>query len=173
MESNVEDFFETEERAVFVSTIHKAKGREFDEVHLVLSSVNPGNEEEMRVNYVGMTRAQHRLCIHYGPLPTMSTLAMSLSMHDVWLGYFKAHQGQIVKLRSGDSLEYNDGYLLNENQERVASLSKAKRAEMALLEERGYRVVGAEVSYVLAWKPQDETRRIAILLCNLFLKKGL
>ncbi|GHV54737.1 hypothetical protein FACS1894216_15360 [Synergistales bacterium] len=45
-----------------VSTIHKAKGREFDRVYL-LNEFNPkpGNTEEARVWYVGATRPKHEL----------------------------------------------------------------------------------------------------------------
>ena len=47
-----------DEKSIFVSTIHKAKGREFDTVYL-LSPVPDGRDvSDMRSYYVGLTRAR-------------------------------------------------------------------------------------------------------------------
>jgi hypothetical protein len=43
-----------------ISTIHKAKGQEFDSVYL-LDDTTPLNEEEIRVKYVSLTRAKNHL----------------------------------------------------------------------------------------------------------------
>lgn len=48
----------------FVSTIHKSKGREFDDVYMMLDNVCADNDEERRKIYVGLTRAKNRLHIH-------------------------------------------------------------------------------------------------------------
>ncbi|GHB40002.1 ATP-binding domain-containing protein [Mongoliitalea lutea] len=50
---------------VLVSTIHKAKGKEFDEVFLMLSNATCVDNSERRLLYVGMTRAKSRLSTHY------------------------------------------------------------------------------------------------------------
>lgn len=44
-----------------VSTIHKAKGQEFDTVYLLDDTTPLGNEEEIRVKYVSLTRAKSNL----------------------------------------------------------------------------------------------------------------
>ncbi|MCR5148898.1 MAG: RecQ family ATP-dependent DNA helicase [Eubacterium sp.] len=62
-ESSFEDFYKCDEGEVLISTIHKAKGHEFDDVFLVLSDKDYSNEEKKRVLYVGMTRAKEHLYI--------------------------------------------------------------------------------------------------------------
>ena len=63
-ESSVEDFCDVSGADVVVSTIHKAKGREFDDVYMLISDNYSKNVHLMRRYYVGMTRAKKRLFIH-------------------------------------------------------------------------------------------------------------
>ena len=63
-ESVLEDFIGENMETIFVSTIHKAKGREFDDVFLMLDQFNPGTNEGKRQLYVGMTRAKHNLTLY-------------------------------------------------------------------------------------------------------------
>lgn len=62
-ESKLEDFCKTQNSQIIVSTIHKAKGREFDNVFLVLKQT-PTTDEKKRLVYVAMTRAKDNLYIH-------------------------------------------------------------------------------------------------------------
>ena len=62
-ECSISDFYRCEEGEVIISTIHKAKGHEFDDVFLVLSGLNNIDNEKRRVIYVGMTRAKENLYI--------------------------------------------------------------------------------------------------------------
>src|SRR5690606_34877435 len=57
-ESKLEDFFREDGETVFVSTIHKAKGKEFDHVFLMLENFNLATDEAKRQVYVAMTRAK-------------------------------------------------------------------------------------------------------------------
>ena len=59
-ESSIEDFCDISDADVVVSTIHKAKGREFDDVYMLVSNKYPDNDELRRRYYVGMTRAKNR-----------------------------------------------------------------------------------------------------------------
>src|SRR5690606_12587467 len=63
-ESKLEDFFSEDGQTVFVSTIHKAKGKEFDTVFLMLENINSGTDEAKRKVYVAMTRAKQNLHNH-------------------------------------------------------------------------------------------------------------
>lgn len=63
-ESHYEDFYDDEAETVFVSTIHKVKGREFDTVHMLLNKANTLSDETCRKIYVGMTRAKQSLFMH-------------------------------------------------------------------------------------------------------------
>ncbi|MDT8433082.1 MAG: 3'-5' exonuclease, partial [Bacteroidales bacterium] len=64
-ESAMEDFIESGRDTILVSTMHKAKGREFDNVYLVLDGFVPDDDPKRRLLYVAMTRAKSRLEIHY------------------------------------------------------------------------------------------------------------
>lgn len=66
-ESQIEDFFNQSNDTIFVSTIHKAKGKEFDNVFLMLPVKNNfflEHNEFKRQLYVAMTRAKQNLTIH-------------------------------------------------------------------------------------------------------------
>lgn len=62
-ECKFEDFYECGEGEILISTIHKAKGREFDDVFMLLSDKIKPNAARKRVIYVGMTRAKDNLFI--------------------------------------------------------------------------------------------------------------
>ncbi len=170
LESDIEDFLSAE-GSVFVSTIHKAKGREFDTVHLFVDNPDVTDPEDLRTTYVGITRARHHLYNHIRPILPQSDIAVSLGLRDVWLDYFRDRKDSVLRLRSGDSLRYSNGYLISAQGEYIASLSKSKRQQIDNLQERGYEVAMAEVSYVLAWRPREEPQEVAVCLANLILKK--
>jgi ATP-dependent DNA helicase RecQ len=172
LESDVEDFLAADGGSVFVSTIHKAKGREFDTVHLFVDNPDTSDPEDLRTTYVGLTRARHNLYIYNNPQLPQTNIAVGLTLRDVWLSYFREHKNSVLHLRSGDPLNYSKGYLITAQGECIARLSKAMQQQMDGLEQRGYTVVGAEVSYILAWRPREETEELAVCLANLFLVKG-
>lgn len=64
-ESKIEDFTEAGADTILVSTMHKSKGREFDNVYLMLNHFDMSTDEKRRLLYVAMTRAKERLVIHY------------------------------------------------------------------------------------------------------------
>lgn len=173
LESGIEDFIATEDKTVFVSTIHKAKGREFDNVHLVLGGIVGMDNDMLRAIYVGITRAKHNLFIYNDTsfLTSQPTIVLSLSMRDVKLDFFRDRKESVLHLRSGDKMTYRNGYLLSENGEYIASLSNAMRDRMKDYEEKGYRVTDVEVSYILAWRPREEPQEVAVCLANLTLEK--
>ena len=173
LESNIEDFISTEDNTVFVSTIHKAKGREFDTVHLLLGGINSYDAEKKRAVYVGLTRARHNLYIYkdISLLDSQPSIVISLSMHDVWLDYFRDKKEQVLGLRSGDKLGYDNGYLLSPRGDKIASVSTKMRDRIYEMENKGYLVSEAEASFVLAWRPREEPNEVAVCLANMVLKK--
>ena len=172
LESNIEDFISTEKNTAFVSTIHKAKGREFDTVYLLLGGIRQMDTDMLRAIYVGITRARHNLYIFNDTsfLDKQHDIALSLTMRDVWLDYFRDKKEKVLGMRSGDCLIYKNGYLLNKDGTYLASLSIVMREKMKQLEQLGYAVTEANVSYVLAWRPQEETEEVAVLLANIVLQ---
>ena len=171
-ESNIEDFIAADDKSVFVSTIHKAKGREFDTVYL-LSSIPDGRDiNDMRIYYVGLTRAKRNLYLVTNPHVEYSSISIALNMHDVNLGFSKGRKDIILRLRSGDSLQYQDGYLLNELSINVVALSASGKEKLKAWTDKGYEVSNANVSYTLAWRPMDSEIEYAVCLANLILKKS-
>lgn len=170
-ESNIEDFIAADDNSIFVSTIHKAKGREFDTVYL-LSPVPDGKEvSDMRSYYVGLTRAKHNLYVATTSLSDSSSICIALNMHDVKLDFFKGRKEIILRLRSGDSLLYKDDYLLNEQGVYVASFSAAGKKKLKAWADKGYVITSAKVSYILAWKPQNSNTEYAVSLPNIVLSR--
>ena len=170
-ESNIEDFIATDEKSIFVSTIHKAKGREFDTVYL-LSPVPDGRDiNDMRAYYVGLTRAKRNLYLVTNPPVEYSSISIALNMRDVWLDFFKGRKEIVLRLRSGDSLQYQDGYLLNDQSINIIALSASGKDKLKAWTDKGYVVTSAKVSYTLAWKPQDSETEYAVCLANVVLSK--
>lgn len=192
-ESNYEDFYDNDKESVFVSTIHKSKGREFDTVYMLLNNISIKTDEEKRRLYVGMTRAKSALYIHcntpifshihaaglqkledvtqYAEPPEIS---VQLTHKDVVLDYFKDRKNLLFKLRSGMPLTVSDIFLNAESEGRtvhVAKFSKARIAELNRLRKRGYHIYAAEVRFIVAWKGENDETETPVLLANLFLRK--
>lgn len=189
-ESSLEDFCDVSGSDVVVSTIHKAKGREFDDVYMLLSDSYGKDARLMRRYYVGMTRAKNRLFIHtngdcfnhlsadryytdqrqYG-MP--EEIVLQLSHKDVNLGFFKERKQEVLTLRGGDSLVYSDFFLYSPlTGKPVAKLSSKMQGTLSEWEERGYKVKSASVRFIVAWKPKEAQRNepeTAVLLADLTL----
>ncbi len=170
-ESNIEDFISNDDKSVFVSTIHKAKGREFDNVYLMSAIPNGRNVDDMRAYYVGLTRAKRNLYLVTNPPTEYSSISIALNMHDVILNFFKGRKDIVLRLRSGDNLHYKDGYLLNEQSINIIALSASGKDKLKAWTDKGYEVTSAKVSYTLAWKPQDSDVEYAVCLANTVLSK--
>ena len=63
-ESSVEDFCDVSGAEVVVSTIHKSKGMEYDNVYMLITAPRHYDDEARRQYYVAMTRAKRVLSIH-------------------------------------------------------------------------------------------------------------
>ena len=170
-ESNIEDFIANDDKSVFVSTIHKAKGREFDNVYLMSAIPDGRSVDDMRSYYVGLTRAKRNLYLVTNPQTECSSVYLPLNMKDVWLDFFRGIKEHVLHLRSGDSLRYNDGYLLNEQGICVSALSVSGKEKVKAWTDKGYEVTSAKVNYTLAWKPQNSETEYAVCLANIVLSK--
>ena len=190
-ESSLEDFIDLEGADVVVSTIHKAKGREFDDVYMLIANLSPVDDRLLRQLYVGVTRARNRLFIHtnagYFPRGAAdvfavdeksydmpSEIVVQMGMRDVFLNQSKFFKRQVLQLRSGDKLVYRDAVLYDTAGRQVAWLSNGMRDTLAQWQGRGYFVTSAKTAYVVAWKEQNDATmapETAILLADLVLTK--
>ena len=125
----------------------------------------------MRTYYVGLTRAKRNLYLVTNPPKEYSSISIALNMHDVWLDFFKERKNVVLRLRIGDSLQYKDGYLLNEDGINVAALSVSGKDKLKAWTDKGYEVTSANVIYTLAWKPQNYNTEYAVCLANVVLSK--
>ena len=195
-ESKLEDFYESGNETVFVSTIHKAKGREFDVVYMMLNEdSSPMTEAKKRAVYVGLTRAKKELYVYcntdvfsqfhvpgveftdddnnYGEPEDIS---LQLSHRDVVLDFFKGKKNSIFKLRSGTPLTLSDGCLFAEIDGLnvpVAKLSKACRDRLYKLQRSRYYPSSANVRFIVAWKGKEDAEETAVILPDIHLKRKL
>ena len=191
-ESSVEDFCNISKSDIVVSTIHKAKGHEFDHVLMLITHPEHPTDDILRRYYVGMTRAKQTLTIHtngnlFDTLHTAQHLydaqvydepneiVLQLSHKDVNLGFSKSHKDTILSLRSGMSLTYHDHCLCLPSTSRdIAQLSIKMNEKIGKWELKGYKVTTAKIRFIVAWKskeaPKDE-KESAIVLADLVMKK--
>lgn len=190
-ESSVEDFHDISGNDVVVSTIHKAKGREFDDVYMMIQGSYTPDSALMRRYYVGMTRAKNRLFVHtdsdlfagltadcsiddtseYG---RPDEIVLQMSHKDVYLEFFKRRKHEILSLRSGDTLIYED-YTLYTQSTRipVARLSMKMQGAINEWQSRSYKVTSAIIRFIVAWRPKDAPKaekETAVIIADLTLK---
>jgi ATP-dependent DNA helicase RecQ len=185
-ESRLEDFADSQAGMIFVSTIHKAKGREFDNVWLLLDNFNHAGDEAKRRLYVAMTRAKSSLTIHinsdfldsievsglrrvedtndYSPPAEM---AVHLSLKDIWLDYFVARQSLVGRLRCGDELEVRGTECCNSEGQPVLKFSRRFEVQLDALRQRGYELRGAKVNFVVYWLKEGTENEFRVILPEL------
>lgn len=171
-----------------VSTIHKSKGSEFDNVFMLVSKPRHITDDELRRYYVGMTRAKRCLVIHtngslFSRLPAdeqkadqniytlPDEIVLQLSHKDVNLGFFKSHKTEILSLRSGEKLAFSSKYFYRAfSTSPVAQLSQGMQEKLKDWNDKGYKVCSASIRFIVAWKPKDAAKEEvehAVLLLDL------
>jgi ATP-dependent DNA helicase RecQ len=190
-ESKLEDFYNENGETVFVSTIHKAKGKEFDNVFIMLDNFNPATDEAKRKLYVAMTRAKRNLTIHLNGNYLDNTnaenlerienaetylppedLAMHLTHEDVNLGYFEFVQHRLNGIISGDILTWIDEGYANKNGDLVLKFSRKFTEKLNAQESKGYKLKTVKVNFVLYWKKPDAQNEIKIILPELHFERN-
>lgn len=186
-ESKIEDLYNTSGEIIFVSTIHKAKGKEFDNVFMLLEDFNPSSDEAKRQLYVAMTRAKTNLTIHLNgsyfdninaeQLEILENkdehlapdeLVMHLSLKDIWLDYFITRQQIVSQLTSGDMLTINGDECLTSKGHSVLKFSKRFLAIIEAQKQKGYRLKKAKVNFIVHWRKEDTGQEVKIILPELF-----
>lgn len=182
-ESKLEDFIGQDGETIFVSTIHKAKGKEFDNVFIMLENFDLSNDDGKRQLYVAMTRAKQNLYIHHNNrfldnikseevisivddkvYPVPDKLSMQLSFSDVFLGYFERRQWQISRLLPGARLIFDNEGCTNSDGEVILKFSRKYLETIARLQEQGYNVKAIKVNFVIFWKDAEKETEYRIIL---------
>jgi ATP-dependent DNA helicase RecQ len=185
-ESKFEDFIQINGETIYVSTIHKAKGREFDNVFLVLDNFSVHDDEHKRQFYVAITRAKTNLTIHYNGhylsnivvnnltysndhfiYPAPQYVSYLLSHRDVKLGYFAFVQHRMKNLFSGNSLLIHSNDLANANNELVIQFSNKFAKSLEDLQRKGYKPDTAEVNFLVYWKDPESGKEVTVILPEL------
>lgn len=182
-ESRLDDFVRIDNETVFVSTIHKAKGKEFDNVYVMLKDFTPHCDEERRQLYVAFTRAKTNLGIHYNGqylryltveglqyskdvnlYEAPGQLSLLLNHKNVQLGYFAYVQNRVKALQSGDSLTILEDGLGNSRGELVLKYSNQFKEELSKHKRKGYVPGTASVNFKIYWRPAGTNKEVLIVL---------
>ncbi len=191
-ESKLEDFYRHQAENILVSTMHKAKGKEFDQVFLLYPQDFPNEISERRLLYVAMTRAKNGLFMHFKrellkPLKGKGwtikaddqtyaepqNLVLHLGHQDVWLNYFFRRQRQIHALRPGEELNFCNDECLDPGGESVVKFSIGFRQKLAKLVSMGYRLQGVRINWMLYWRDKEIDEEALIILPEVVLCREL
>lgn len=191
-ESKLEDFISSNSETIFVSTIHKAKGREFDNVFLLLENFDVTKDDKKRQLYVAMTRAKQNLIIHLNGnyldkfkteglervennnlFEPLNSLALHLTHKDLNLGYFEFIQKRVNTLTSGDTIFISEEGCKNEKGELVLKFSKKFFLKLEELKNLGFNLKEAKVNFIVYWKAEDKEQEVKIVLPELQFEKSV
>lgn len=189
-ESKLEDFIETEQDVILVSTIHKAKGKEFDNVFLMLQNFELNREETKRLLYVALTRAKNYLNIHSNNAQLeyiLNSLVkknvdqnmynrpkimnINLSFKDVWLGFFDNKQGYINQLKSGDALRFKNDLICNLDGIEILKFSMFFQNKLNELNTKGFQIKSISIHHILYWYNDKTEKEIKIILPEVVLER--
>ncbi|MCF8222310.1 MAG: RecQ family ATP-dependent DNA helicase [Bacteroidales bacterium] len=190
-ESNYEDFISLGQDTIMVSTIHKAKGKEFDNVFLLLNNFDLSTEDKRRQLYVALTRAKSNLTIHYngsfldnievenikrindrGNYNPPEKIYMHLTHRDINLGYSVFVQHRIKRMQTGDRLALAEDGCNNEKGEQVLKFSKSFLDKIHDLEQKGFRPSSARVNFIVYWYNEEKKEEVQIILPEVVFERG-
>jgi ATP-dependent DNA helicase RecQ len=187
-ESRLEDFYTAHPgETILVSTIHKAKGREFDNVFLLLENFSIGDDDKKRQLFVGMTRAKQNLSIHLNgsyldaiaveglereidtaEYAAQDEVVLHLTHKDVVLDKFIHWKEPVSQLRSGDELILDgDGKTCRDARGRpVLRFSGAFISRIEDLRAKGYAMKAAKVNFIVYWVKQETGEEARVVLAE-------
>jgi len=182
-ESKMEDFFKASGETIFVSTIHKAKGKEFDNVFLLLEDFKVSSDEAKRQLYVALTRAKKSISIHtnvacFDHLTKAEINIIEVKQNqippqqitrlcghkDLYLSYFLRVQHRFENLKSGDKLILNAEGLANIHNHLILKFSKQFISEIENYKSMGYVPLEAKAHFIAFWKNAEMKVETKIVL---------
>lgn len=196
--------FEYYKNSVTVSTIHKSKGMEFDKVILLQKKKeqeekdknddNYNKDDEMRLYYVGMTRAKSELTIlrqgshhpqenkfatyqlntnFYPDNENTITLVMglgdiSLSFNMEKFGQYSIYAGSAIKLEKRNKFK---NYCLVDSSRIIGTLEKEFNKKINNYLNQNYIISSVIIEYVVQWYDSDKNEYLKHPLCRISLIK--
>ena len=194
-ECRIEDFYFPEKEVILVSTMHKAKGKEFDNVFLLLNRYPLTTEEKKRVLYVAISRARENLFIHTNSIsfpttgienlayredkkewPSPGLLILQCGMTDVWLGYFKRKHVilNIKELQSGQRLVPHPdtpSLFQTSSGKDIVKLSQAFSAKLQSYLNKKYQLAQIHARYIVVWKDKETGQEVRVVLPEIRLRR--
>ncbi len=188
-ESKLEDFIHITTETIYVSTIHKTKGKEFDNVFLMLNGFVTNTNEHKKQLYVAITRPKNNLSIHCNGdylrsikaegfvykndqevYPEPEQIVLQLTHKEVILDHFINFQNSIDRLRSGNLLILRQDGLGN-TRETIIRFSKRFRELLESKGQKGYKLSAAKINFIVHWKKPETDLEIKIILPEITLSK--
>ncbi|SKA41500.1 ATP-dependent DNA helicase RecQ [Chitinophaga eiseniae] len=185
-ESSLADFYQEGQR-ILVSTIHKAKGKEFDNTFLLLAGARATTDEVKRQLFVGITRSRYHLSIHTNDVtfdgltagqPSVvfddqsytapPEIVWCLSYKDVHLDSFISEQAAIGTLVSGDELGVCDNGCQTPDGRLIVKFSSNCLGRINEWKGKGYFPKKARINFIVLWKKAQQT--FLIILPELLLE---
>lgn len=196
-EIKMEDAVNADANAIVIATMHKAKGKEFDHVYLLLENYDFNDIESKRVLYVGCSRAKQSLQIHcnaaffdtfktntlkttvfVGKTKQPDHFELLLGHKDINLGSQKYYQtcNRIKLLNTGDELlkdivQFTDNSALglaNKYKGNVLLFSKHfMENKYNTFIKDGYQLSSGQVEYLVYWYDSKEYKEYKVVLPRL------
>jgi len=175
---------------ITVSTFHKAKGKEFDNVYLMYPQSYISKDEEIRLFYVGLTRAKINLSIHSNmdfnniKVSDMNIfldkneyqdpdhLEIYLNHKDIALGSCKTYANNIKLLYSGMDISLVD-YRFTFQNKYLAFMSNAAKKQHQDRLDKGYEIVSVQVNHLVYWYDKLDGKDHLIVLPKILYKKTI
>ncbi|MCL1878287.1 MAG: RecQ family ATP-dependent DNA helicase, partial [Defluviitaleaceae bacterium] len=187
-ESKLDDFIADSE-TVLVSTIHKTKGREFDNVFLALGATDISGDASKRAIYVAITRAKKNLYVLFGGnyfnkinvlnkhgnkhgtklfldktmYPRSERILFELGLGDVNLGDMK-RLAKEIDLVSGQTLTLTNGGCCFNDKNCFFKFSKKFLSVIAEREANGYFPASAYINHIVLWHEKESDVEFKIIL---------
>ena len=201
-EINMEDAIKADSEVVVVSTMHKAKGKEYDHVYMLVEDYDYSSNESRRLLYVASSRAKKTLHIHTnvnfydqinldyinrsiyeGELKEPLVYEMILSHKDVNLSSqrYPGPKSILKAIKTGDTLK-KDTIKFPNNE--APGLAKGNQGNLLLFSRKfvaeqyqpmlnkGFDITEARVEYIVYWYNKDEDKEYKIVLPRLTFKKN-
>ncbi|QHI35794.1 ATP-dependent DNA helicase RecQ [Kordia antarctica] len=201
-EIKMQDAVNIDNKAIVIATMHKAKGKEFDHVYVLLEDYKFDSAEAKRVLYVGCSRAKLSLQLHCngnffdefrnnalekihfeGTTQQPSSFEMVLGHKDIYLKSQKGYGApyRISRLTSGEQLKrdivkFPTNEALGLAKLNIGNISLFSKGFMekthVTFEKDGYQMVSGSVEYLVFWYDKEEEKEYKIVLPRLLFVKN-